>query len=72
MGHFRPLTHGLPPRYRLQHRVRLNFADRPRAVVVSHPEIQLSLDEMLSNIARRKRDAARRRREREERIERTR
>ena len=72
LGHFRPLTHGLPPRYRLRHRVRLNIADRPRAVVDSHPEIQLSLDEMLSNIARRKRDAARRRREREERIERTR
>ena len=71
MGHFRPPADGLPPRYRLEYRVRLNMDDRPRAVVVSHPEIQLSLDEMLRNIARRKRVAARRRREWEERIART-
>ena len=41
--------------------------DGPRAVVVSHPEIQLSFDEVLKNIARREQDAARRRRQLEDR-----
>ena len=65
MGNYRPPAHGLPPRYRLEYRVRFNMDDRPRAVVVSHPEIQLSLDHMLRDMARRARQAKRKAIERE-------
>ena len=65
MGNYRPPEHRLPPRYRLENRVRLSMDDRPRVVVVSHPEIQLSLDHMLRDMARRARQAKRKAFERE-------
>ena len=72
MGNYRPPEHRLPPRYRLEYRVRLSMDDRPRVVVVSHPEIQQSLDHMLRDMARRARQAERKALEQEARNARTR